>query len=138
MRDHLLDLAGTRARQLRFMGNLPPERLYPTLRQADVVVLPSLWENFALSALESLTLARPLVATRSGGFAEMIADDENGVLVPPADAAALSRALVGLLGDDQRRARLGAAGAVRAERFGKERVTAEHVAYFEQIANGRV
>lgn len=137
MRDHLLELARTRARQLRFMGNLPPERLYPTLRQADVVVLPSLWENFSLAALESLTLARPLVATRSGGFEEMIAHGENGILVAPTDAAALARALVDLLSDEPKRARLGAAGAAHAERFGKERVTAEHVGYFEQIANGR-
>ncbi len=138
MRDHLLELAGERAPQLRFMGNLPPERLYPNLRQADVVALPSLWGNFALAALESLTLARPLVATRSGGFEEMISDDENGILVSPGDAAALADALVDLLGDESKRTRLGAAGAAHAERFGKERVTAEHVGYFERVAGGQV
>jgi glycogen synthase len=135
MRDHLAELAGPHRDRLRFLGNLPPARLYSVLARADVVALPSLWENFALAALETIALGRPLVATENGGFREMIVNGESGVLVPPRDAAALGAALVALLDDEAARERIGGAAARRAERFDKEHVTAEHVEFFEQIAD---
>lgn len=137
MREHLTQLAGARASQLQFLGNLRPQELYAVLQHADVVALPSLWENFALSALEALALGRPLVATASGGFPEMVEDGSSALLVSPGNPEALAAAIVALLEDDEARERLGAGAARRAQRFAKERVAAEHLAFFHEVTARR-
>jgi len=83
------------------------------LAAADVAVLPSLHEGLGIAALESMAAARPLVASRVGGLAEVVGDETSGLLVPPGDAAALGAALARLARDAALRARLGAAGAAR-------------------------
>ena len=68
------------------------------LRSSDVFVLPSLAEGFSLSIIEALAAGLPVVATRVGGAAEIIDEGRNGFLVPPADAPALSEAVIRVLG----------------------------------------
>jgi glycosyltransferase involved in cell wall biosynthesis len=83
------------------------------LAAADVVALPSLHEGLGVAALEAMAAARPVVASRVGGLAEVVVDGESGVLAPPGDPAALADALRGLAGDPARRAQLGQGGRAR-------------------------
>lgn len=80
----------------------------------SLLAVPSSRESFGIAALEAMTCGVPVVATRVGGLPELVVDGETGVLVPPEDDAALAAALVGLLRDPGRAARLGAAGRDRA------------------------
>ena len=90
----------------------------PLYRKAEVVVVPSLYEPFGLVALEAMACGRPVVASATGGLAEIITDGNDGVLVPPGDARALAMALSRVLSDEELAARLGqAARATCAERF---------------------
>ncbi|MQY12765.1 D-inositol-3-phosphate glycosyltransferase [Streptomyces sp. RB5] len=102
---------------VEFRGWVGPAEVRDCLRDAAVVALPSLWpENFPTVALEALQLGRPLLASRVGGLPELVGDD-NGLLVPPGDTAALADALTGLLGDQERLRRLGEGSAARAGRY---------------------
>jgi len=83
------------------------------LAAADVAVLPSLHEGLGVAALEAMAAERPVVASRTGGLAEVVIDGETGRLVSPGDAVALGRALVELAADPERRRAMGARGAVR-------------------------
>ena len=67
----------------------------------DVVVVPSLLEGFGKSALESLALGKPVIATRVGGLPELIRDRENGLLIPPGSASAIADAINNLLSNKQ-------------------------------------
>lgn len=78
----------------------------------DVSVISSHWEGMPLAALEGMAAGVPLVATSVGGLTTLLADGA-GLLVPPADPAALAAALDRLITDADRRARLGAAGRTR-------------------------
>ena len=71
----------------------------------DVLVLPSI-RSEAMSQVvpQALAIGTPVVGTTVGGTPELVRDGHNGRLVPPADAAALARAIVELL-DDPARAR---------------------------------
>jgi glycosyltransferase involved in cell wall biosynthesis len=80
------------------------------LARADVVVLPSLNEGLPLAVLEAMAAARPVVATAVGGTPEIVHDRETGLLVPPADPAALARAIGELLADRPLARRLAEAG----------------------------
>jgi glycosyltransferase involved in cell wall biosynthesis len=114
---------GTLAPELRERARALPVRFLgfrsdvaACLAAADVVVLPSLHEGLGIAALEGMAAARPLVATRVGGLAEVVDDETSGLLVPAGDPAGLAAALVRLTRDAVLRARLGAAGAARVRR----------------------
>jgi L-malate glycosyltransferase len=64
----------------------------PFIAACDAMCLVSDHEAFSLSILESMAMARPVVATRTGGVQEQITDGIDGLLVPCGDAAALAAA----------------------------------------------
>lgn len=106
-------------------GALLHEQLLDVVMAADLVVVPSRFEGFGLTALEAMALGRPVVATTAGGLPEVIADGETGLLVPPQDPAQLAQTIGRLMDDGPLRQRLGAAGRLRAqERFSLPAVTA--------------
>jgi glycosyltransferase involved in cell wall biosynthesis len=74
-------------------------------------------EPFGQVIVEGLAAGVPVVASDAGGPAETITDEENGLLVPPGDEAALAGALRRLIADAGLRARLSAAGPARAADF---------------------
>lgn len=105
------------ANRVRFLGfrqDIP--RL---MRLSDVIVHTSTWpEPFGRVIVEGMLARKPVVATRAGATVEIIEDGVNGVMVPPGDAKALSRALVDLLADPARARALAEAGHLSAlERF---------------------
>ncbi len=59
--------------------------------ELDIAVLPSLREAQGISILEAMARRKPVVATAVGGIPEVVADGVSGLLVPPADPAALGR-----------------------------------------------
>jgi glycosyltransferase involved in cell wall biosynthesis len=66
----------------------------PNLMHAfDIFVLPSLFEGFGLVLLEAMAAAKPIVATRVSAIPEIVLDGKTGLLVPPRDPLALSKAL---------------------------------------------
>jgi glycosyltransferase involved in cell wall biosynthesis len=89
-------------------------------------------------AIEAMACGVPLVATGVGGLAESVVDDVTGLLVPARCPAAIAGALDRLLGDPPLRARMGAAGAVRARRFGWDRIAAETLEVAHCMLEGAV
>lgn len=84
------------------------------LAASDVVALPSRFgEGCPNALLEAMAAGKPVVAARSGGTPELVADGETGVLVPPADPEALRAALERLAADPALRRRLGETGRAR-------------------------
>ena len=77
------------------------------LASLDVVVMPSRYEGSPLTLFEAMALARPVVASRIPGIAEVLEPNDAGVLVPPDDPDALARAIASLCADPARRAALG-------------------------------
>ena len=76
----------------------------------DIFVLPSLNEGMGRVLVEAMAAGLPIVASRVGGIPDLVKDGKNGLLVPPADAPALSKAISGLLADKKNRNRMGKAG----------------------------
>jgi glycosyltransferase involved in cell wall biosynthesis len=103
------------------------------LAATDVYVLSSSWEAFPIGALEALASGVPQVATDVGGTAEAVTAG-TGVLVPPRDPAALAGAVIALLRDPARRARMADASRARhAERFGIERMVARTAEVYDEV-----
>jgi len=87
------------------------------MRHLDVLVAPSRQEPFGTVLAEAMAAGTPVVATRVGGLAEVVADGETGRLVEPGRPDELAAAVLEVLG---RRAQMGAAARQRAQRFGAD------------------
>ena len=114
LRDELRALAEALgiASHVRFAGHQPN---VPSLHFLfDIAALTSVSEGFPNSLVEAMAAGRPIVATNVGGVSDAVRHDENGLLVPPGDPAAVAAALQSLLSDADRRQRMGAAGMARA------------------------
>ncbi|MGH3733832.1 MAG: glycosyltransferase family 4 protein [Acidimicrobiales bacterium] len=87
--------------------------------EAEIAIVPSLYEGFSLPAIEAMSCAVPVVATTGGALPEVVGvSGETGLLVEPNDPQALVAAIGQLLDDAELRERLGAAGRQRVmERF---------------------
>jgi glycosyltransferase involved in cell wall biosynthesis len=108
------------------------------LRQADVLVLPSLVEGTPNSVLEAMATGTPVVATRVQGTDELVRHDQDGLLVPPGDPAALGTAIGRVLSEPELGARLARSARARVEaRYDMERVIDQHLALFGELAADR-
>ncbi len=110
--------------------------VFPLMRQADAIALPSRHEGHPLALLEAMALGKAVVASAVGGVPESVRDGETGLLVPSEDAAALARALARLRDDAALRRRLGAAAAheVRARYHIRRTVAAIEAVYARCLA----
>ena len=86
------------------------------LKRWDIFVLPSLEEGFGVAALEAMAAGLPVIASAVGGVPELVEDGRTGLLVPPADAAALADRLRLLLLNPMLRQSMGNAGRDRAHK----------------------
>jgi glycosyltransferase involved in cell wall biosynthesis len=106
------------ALSVTWLGVVPRDELPGLYALADLFVCPSVWDDpFPLVNVEAMAAGTPVVASRVGGIPEAVVDGETGLLVPPADPAALAGALTSLVDDAERRQRMGAAARARAAAF---------------------
>ena len=128
---------------VRCVTGISDEELARQYGQAQVAVVPSLYEGFSLPAIEAMACGVPLVATTGGALPEVVGTDgDTGLLVPPGDPSALAGAIARLLDDPELRARLGSAGRARVlGRFTWEvtarGTAAEYEAMLPELSGGR-
>ncbi len=101
----------------------------------DAFVLPSLKrEGLARSLMEAMSQSVVPVVTDCGGSPELVRHEQDGLVVPPGDAHALSQALTLLLNDPGLRARMGASARTRIEKdFSIQQTVAEHIRLYESL-----
>lgn len=116
-------------------GFCDSERVEQILRDAWVVVVPSVWEEpFGHVALEAMMNGVAVVASDSGGLPEFVSDGKEGFLCPPADVHALATALIKICGDRRLAERLGAAAYQRAsEQMNESALVDELLALYRSI-----
>ena len=99
---------------IEFVSGVPDERIVELYSEAELAVVPSLYEGFSLPAIEAMCSGTPLVATDGGALPEVTGVDGETVLQCPAgDSAALAHTIARGLDDPELLARIGAAGRRR-------------------------
>jgi len=101
--------------RVRTLGFVAPAELRALYAAAEVFCFPSLREGFGLPVLEAMAQGAAVVTSASTATAEVL--DDAGILVEPRDPDAIAEALAELLGDPDRRHRLGVAALERARSF---------------------
>lgn len=116
--DETIDRLGL-AGAVTFVSGVSDERIVELYAEAELAVVPSLYEGFSLPAIEAMACGVPLVATTGGALPEVVGTGgDTGLLVPPGDPSALAIAIGRALDSPRLRERIGAAGRQRVlDRF---------------------
>ncbi len=125
--------------RVRFHGYLAAEDLSAQYDEAQVVAVPSAWqEPYGMVGVEAMRHARPVAGFGVGGIPEWLRDGENGLLVPPGDIAGLRGALGRLLGDPEECRRMGRRGLeLAASDFSFSKYAGKLAAMLEELAAER-
>lgn len=105
----------------------------------DVFVLPShTREGLGIAIIEAMAAERSVVATDIGGIPEVVNNSETGLLVPPGDPKALSKAIIELLQDPSRAKTMGEKGRIRVkEKFTVKKMLSEIENVYQSLVNQR-
>jgi glycosyltransferase involved in cell wall biosynthesis len=107
---------------LLFHGRVTRDRIADWYRMADVFVLPTLSDGYAITQLEAMAHGLPVIATPNCGA--VVADGVDGFVVPPRDAGALANVLRSYLENPELLGRQGRAALNKSAQFSLSRVAA--------------
>ncbi len=118
-----------------FVGWVEPDQVPALINASTLVVMPSRQEGLPLVAVQAALMARPIVATRTGGLPEVVLDPHTGLLVEKDDPGALASAIAVLLDQPETAIQMGAAGRCHARAvFGWERCVDAYDALYRRLA----
>ena len=100
-----------------FTGHLDGEALGRAVSSADILFNPSLTEAFGNATLEGMAAGLAVLCPRAPSTSALIADGQDGVLAPRADAEAYAAALTALVNEPMRRLRLARAARASSARY---------------------
>jgi len=123
---------------VRFLGAVDQSRLAQYYRAADLTVMPSTYESFGLVAVESMACGTPVVASRVGGLATIVRDDENGALVPWRDPRLFADRIRSILTEPRRAARLQAGALETARRYSWDAAAEQTAHVYDDLVGQRI
>lgn len=126
---------GLRSR-VRFLGFVPHDRVPALLRSADVLVMPSRYEELGTAMVEGMYAGLPVVASDTGGVPELVEHDGNGLLVPPGQPAPLADAVNRLLADRELAGRFGSRGRHLARSYQWEALAGKVLDVYRGVVAG--
>jgi phosphatidylinositol alpha-mannosyltransferase len=122
-----------RLKDVVFTGLVNFEEQPSYYRTADVFCAPNTsHESFGLVLVEAMATGRPVVASNIEGFASVVTDGKDGLLVPPMTVRPLANTLLKLLNDKQLRLQMGENGLITAQKYDWEGVAARVLAYYSK------
>jgi glycosyltransferase involved in cell wall biosynthesis len=107
-------------------------------QMCDIAAIPSteFTESCPMTTLEAMASGKPVVATRNGGLPELVIDGETGIVVPPHDKIALTKALALYAVNKELRVTHGASGRARViEYFNINKCAQEYLNLFDGLAD---
>ena len=124
--------------RVRFLGFFSHDRVPAAMAHADVLVLPSVYEELGTVLLEAMWAGLPIVASRTGGIPDVIEDGVNGLLVPPGEPEVLARAIDRVLADRGLAYRLSEGAQARAKDYDWEVLAGCVLQVYRGVTAGRL
>jgi len=120
--------------RVRVLDPISRTGLPEVYRSATVCVVPSLWEGFGYVAAEAMACGKAVVASRVGGLAEIIEDGRSGILVEPGKTEDLAEAVIELISNPERRAKISKNARKRiVDQFSNTAVVPQMAILYEQV-----
>jgi phosphatidylinositol alpha-mannosyltransferase len=117
-----------------FTGHVDYKILPRYYKTADIFCAPATGhESFGIVLLEAMATGKPVVASNISGYATVVNDGIEGILVPPKQEVPLAQAIATLIKDESLRKRLGENGLKRSASFSWEQVSRRVMNYYLNI-----
>lgn len=110
------------AERFEFTGWVSPEKVLRRFASCDILFMPSRSEGLPVTGLQALAMGLAIVASRVGGFTELVDEGRNGCLAEPGDLTGFTQALRELLSDPALLRRFREASLIKARAFDLEAV----------------
>ena len=115
------------------LGRVSSDELWRRLHESDLLCAPSLaGESFGMVLTEAFAAGTPVLASNIAGYADVVTDGHDGILVPPADPQSLAEELQRLTLAPERLSRMGDAARESAKRYAWPRIAGEVAAVYER------
>lgn len=119
--------------RVRIIGYVPDKLMAPYYRQAELFVLPSLFEPFGMTALEAMACGTAVVASKFGGIKNVISTGENGILINPENPEEFSNEMIALLKDKIKAKYIGQKGyETIVKYYSWEAIAERHLAFYQK------
>jgi len=113
------------------------ENVSGNLSDADIVLMPSRWEGFGLTAAEAAAMGVPVVASRVGGLQDVVIDGKTGFTCEPEDVNAFAECIVTLLKDKKLYTSISKqAKELALKRFDRKKAFLQYETLYRKILNG--
>ena len=117
-----------------FAGCVSHSELPRYYKTADIVCAPATGkESFGIVLLEAMAVGKPVVASKIDGYASIMTNGVEGLLVPPKDEKALAQALVSLIASKSLRQQMGAKGRLTATEYDWKRIVQRVVDFYAKV-----
>lgn len=116
---------------IEFMGS--QSNVYPFLSDADIFILPSIYEGIPLSLVEAIGTGLPIVASDVGGIPDMIENEVNGLIITP-NAESLANAIKRLAENEELREQLGKNALSQSERFSAKNMAKKYLEIYDTLS----
>ncbi|MBI2852311.1 MAG: glycosyltransferase family 4 protein [Chloroflexi bacterium] len=125
-------------RDVVFVGYVSEEDKPRYFKTADVFCVPATGrESFGVILVEAMAMGKPIVATNIPGYASVVTNGKEGILVSPKNVPQLAQALLSVLRDERLRKEMGARGSIKAQQYAWDRVSRQIFDYYLKVMNGR-
>jgi len=122
--------------RIEWLGRISDDEKIARLKGATVFCAPSLHgESFGVVLIEAMAAGTPVVASSLAGYQNVATHEQNALLVPPGDAAALAGALHTAIYDTDVAERLRRAGEARADEFSMESLALRYVEIYQRVVS---
>ena len=125
------------AGRVKFTGMISDDELKQHYQSCSFFVLPAVYdkkgdtEGLGVVLLEAMSYRKPVIASSVGGITDIVSDGKNGLLVPPADVAALTQAIEKMAKNNRLRVKLGRAARQTVDvKFNWNRIVRELTALY--------
>jgi phosphatidylinositol alpha-mannosyltransferase len=119
-----------------FVGHVAYHELPRYYKTADIVCVPATGrESFGIVLLEAMAIGKPIVASNIEGYASVMTDGAEGLLVPPKNMGELAQAIISLIGDESLRQQMGDRGRLKASEYDWKNITQRVLNYYLKVLN---
>ena len=102
---------------IQLTGAVPPTEIQNLYGEADVFLLPSLYEPFGIVLIEAMAAGLPIITTDAGGIPFVLGTPPSGLICKKGDAQSLRNGILRIIKEKKLRADLAQAGKTRSESF---------------------
>ena len=122
--------------RVQFEDCIQYELLPAAITEASIVLLPSLFESFSYTCAEAMAAGKAIVASKNGGMALLLQNEENGLLVNPEKIKEIYNAVKKLITDDETRYRLSINARKRLlTDFDTKNISSLFKSYYQNVVN---